>query len=94
MCEDILLNVRNNYEYNWKDSELYEYLSRHYMLNDLEVTLNDGEKILIKKHNICGSTNKSETLNIYETNGQTTKPIHTLPFKKIQKIKTITTPQK
>lgn len=84
---DILLNVNGNYEYNWKDSELYKFLSRHYMINELEIILNNSETIHLKKYNICGSNTKNKTLNIYNSNGETTTPIHTIPFHKIQKIK-------
>lgn len=90
MSEDIYVNVCGEYDYSWNESSLYEFLARSYMFNGLEFQLNDGSIIKVEKYNVCGSTKGNKKLKIYETNGNTETPIHTIPFHEITTIKKIT----
>ena len=87
MDEVIYDNVCDNYDYSWTNSKLYQFLSKNYMLNDMEIILKDGTIIKVMKYNICGSTKNNPLLKVYETNGNTNKPIHEIKFKEIKKIK-------
>lgn len=89
MANNIYMNVCGEYDYTWNESSLYEFLADSYMFNCLEFLLNDGDSIKVEKYNICGSTKGSPTLNIYETNGNTTIPLYKIPFDKINTIKKI-----
>lgn len=89
MSELIYSNVKEDYDYSWINSQLYKFLSDNYMVNDMEITLTDKTIIKVMKYNICGSTQDNDTLKIYETNGNTNKPLHIIPFEKIETIKKV-----
>ena len=86
---DVLLNVGVNYNFLWEDSVLFSFLSSHYMVSDLKISLVDRGIVYCKKYNVFGSFKGSGVLNVYESRGELEEVLYSLNFEDIVKIETI-----
>lgn len=83
---DKLLNFSKTYNKNtfdWTNSILYDFLCDHYGLDDVLLKLSDGETVIIKKYNVCGSVNGESYMKIYESVGELDNPLRIIQLSDI-----------
>ena len=50
-----------------KVNYIFDFLTENYALNDVELTLQDNERIIVKKYNVVGYTIDDDVFRLYET---------------------------
>lgn len=89
MAVDVILNFDYDRDtFVWTESELFNFLSEYYGINDVMLYLKNGDEILIKKYNVVGSCLSEDYFLIYNSNGDT-KDIIKVYFEDVKKLKAI-----
>ena len=61
--------------FQWRESDLYQFLCNHYGLDDILIeTL--GGMIVVKKHNVVGYVEGDDFITVYESAGELNNKVH------------------